>query len=123
MKSQNPDEYYDLSVVNALDQNQVMKNYVPSVQFVTNNDGNIYKVILKWYVHDGTSYVAVTDLSQFWLAISRLTLRTSTSYDTNFDLGQTEFLLDTPIDPNDANSYIGLFYGFYVSEIDCEFRF
>ncbi len=101
------------------------KTYVPSIVLETNSDSKVSKVHLKWYLHNGTSYYEVTDLTSFWANASKVTVgvhEQDLSYgETHHIIGsnKTEVTLTTPI----TNPNVLIEYAFYSSEVIVKYSY
>lgn len=111
---------FDLQLISPLNLEGKAKSYVPALKFERNSYGYIYKVLIKWYLYDGSSYEAVRDLDRLWESISRYTLTVGNVY--NLAPGQLELTLISPMNPNDLNSRnTKIQYGFYANEIEIRY--
>ena len=101
------------------------KTYVLSIVLETNSDSKVSKVHLKWYLHNGTSYYEVTDLTSFWANASKVTVgvhEQDLSYgETHHIIGsnKTEVTLTKPM----TNPSVTIAYGFYSSEIQVRYSY
>jgi len=117
--------YYDLSLTNPIGSDNFSKTYVPSIKLETNSDSKVSKVHLKWYLHNGTSYYEVTDLTSFWANASKVTVgvhEQDLSYgETHHIIGsnKTEVTLTTPI----TNPNVLIEYAFYSSEVIVKYSY
>ena len=80
---------------------------------------------LKWYLHNGTSYYEVTDLTSFWANASRVTVGVNeqdNSYGETHNIigsNKTEVTLTTPI----TNPNFLIEYAFYSSEVIVKYSY
>ena len=117
--------YYDLSLTNPIGSDNYSKTYVPSIKLETNSESKVSKVHLKWYLHNGTSYYEVTDLTSFWENASQVTVGVNdqdNSYGETHNLigsNKTEVTLTKPI----TNPSVTIAYGFYSSEIQVRYSY
>ena len=114
-----PIGYYDLSLVNPIGSDNFSKTYVPSIKLETNSDAKVSKVHLKWYLHNGTSYYEVTDLTSFWANASRVSLGVDSQTYNLIGSNKTEVTLTTPV----TNPSVTIQYGFYSSEIEVKYSY
>jgi len=117
--------YYDLSLTNPIGSDNYSKTYVPSIKLETNSESKVSKVHLKWYLHNGTSYYEVTDLTSFWENASQVTVGVNdqdNSYGETHNLigsNKTEVTLTKPM----TNPSVTIAYGFYSSEIQVRYSY
>ena len=111
--------YYDISLVNPIGSDNFSNTYVPSIKLETNSDAKVSKVHLKWYLHNGTSYYEVTDLTSFWANASRVSLYVGDQTYNIIGSNKTEVTLTTPI----TNPSVTIAYGFYSSEIQVRYSY
>jgi len=111
--------YYDLGLTNPMGSDNFSKTYVPSIKLETNSDSKVSKVHLKWYLHNGTSYYEVTDLTSFWANASRVTVGVDEQTYDIIGSNKTEVTLTTPV----ANPSVSVYYGFYSSEISVKYSY
>ena len=117
--------YYDLSLTNPIGSDNFSKTYVPSIKLETNSDSKVSKVHLKWYLHNGTSYYEVTDLTSFWANASRVTVgvnQQDLSYGETHNIigsNKTEVTLTKPM----TNPSVTIEYGFYSSEVSVKYSY
>ena len=111
--------YYDLSLVNPIGSDNFSKTYVPSIKLETNSDSKVSKVHLKWYLHNGTSYYEVTDLTSFWANASRVTVGVDNQTYNIIGSNKTEVTLTTPV----TNPSVTIQYGFYGAEIEVKYSY
>ena len=117
--------YYDISLVNPIGSDNFSNTYVPSIKLETNSDSKVSKVHMKWYLHNGTSYYEVTDLTSFWANASQVTVGVNeqdNSYGETHNLigsNKTEVTLTTPI----TNPSVTIAYGFYSSEVSVKYSY
>ena len=111
--------YYDLSLTNPIGSDNYSKTYVPSIKLETNSDAKVSKVHLKWYLHNGTSYYEVTDLTSFWANASRVTLGVGDQTYNLIGSNKTEVTLTTPV----TNPSVTITYGFYGAEIEVKYSY
>ena len=114
-----PIGYYDLSLVNPIGSDNFSKTYVPSIKLETNSDSNVSKVHLKWYLHNGTSYYEVTDLTSYWANTSRVSLGVDSQTYNLIGSNKTEVTLTTPV----TNPSVTITYGFYGAEIEVKYSY
>ena len=114
-----PIGYYDLSLVNPIGSDNFSKTYVPSIKLETNSDAKVSKVHLKWYLHNGTSYYEVTDLTSFWANASRVTVGVDSQTYNLIGSNKTEVTLTTPV----TNPSVTITYGFYGAEIEVNYSY
>ncbi|MDP7096833.1 MAG: hypothetical protein QGI04_06085 [Candidatus Poseidoniia archaeon] len=95
------------------------KTYVLSIVLETNSDSKVSKVHLKWYLHNGTSYYEVTDLTSFWANASRVTVGVDEQTYDIIGSNKTEVTLTTPV----TNPSVSVYYGFYSSEISVKYSY
>ena len=114
-----PIGYYDLSLVNPIGSDNFSKTYVPSIKLETNSDSKVSKVHLKWYLHNGTSYYEVTDLTSFWANASRVTVGVDNQTYNIIGSNKTEVTLTTPV----TNPSVTITYGFYGAEIEVKYGY
>ena len=114
-----PIGYYDLSLVNPIGSDNFSKTYVPSIKLETNSDAKVSKVHLKWYLHNGTSYYEVTDLTSFWANASRVTVGVDNQTYNIIGSNKTEVTLTTPV----TNPSVTIQYGFYSSEVSVKYSY
>ena len=100
--------YYDISLVNPIGSDNFSNTYVPSIKLETNSDSKVSKVHMKWYLHNGSSYYEVTDLTS-WANTSRVTLYVGDQTYNLIGSNKTELTLTTPV----TNPSVTLRYGFY----------
>ena len=111
--------YYDLSLTNPIGSDNYSKTYVPSIKLETNSESKVSKVHLKWYLHNGTSYYEVTDLTSFWANASRVTLGVGDQTYNLIGSNKTEVTLTTPV----TNPSVTITYGFYGAEIEVKYSY
>ena len=111
--------YYDISLVNPIGSDNISNTYVPSIKLETNSDAKVSKVHLKWYLHNGTSYYEVTDLTSFWANASRVTLGVGDQTYNLIGSNKTEVTLTTPV----TNPSVTITYGFYGAEIEVKYSY
>ena len=117
--------YYDLSLTNPIGSDNFSNTYVPSIKLETNSDSKVSKVHLKWYLHNGTSYYEVTDLTSFWANASVVTVGVNEqdlSYGETHNIigsNKTEVTLTKPM----TNPSVTIAYGFYSSEIQVRYSY
>ena len=111
--------YYDISLVNPIGSDNISNTYVPSIKLETNSDAKVSKVHLKWYLHNGTSYYEVTDLTSFWENASRVTLGVGDQTYNLIGSNKTEVTLTTPV----TNPSVTITYGFYGAEIEVKYSY
>jgi len=111
--------YYDLSLTNPIGSDNFSKTYVPSIKLETNSDAKVSKVHLKWYLHNGTSYYEVTDLTSFWANASRVTVGVDNQTYNIIGSNKTEVTLTTPV----TNPSVTIEYGFYSSEVSVKYSY
>ena len=114
-----PIGYYDLSLVNPIGSDNFSKTYVPSIKLETNADAKVSKVHLKSYLHNGTSYYEVTDLTSFWANASRVTVGVDSQTYNLIGSNKTEVTLTTPV----TNPSVTITYGFYGAEIEVKYSY
>jgi hypothetical protein len=111
--------YYDISLVNPIGSDNISNTYVPSIKLETNSDSKVSKVHMKWYLHNGTSYYEITDLTSFWANTSRVTLGVGDQTYNLIGSNKTELTLTTPV----TNPSVKLQYGFYGAEIEVKYSY
>jgi hypothetical protein len=111
--------YYDLSLTNPIGSDNFSKTYAPSIKLETNSDSKVSKVHLKWYLHNGTSYYEVTDLTSFWANASRVTVGVDEQTYNIIGSNKTEVTLTTPV----TNPSVTIQYGFYSSEVSVKYSY
>ena len=111
--------YYDLSLTNPIGSDNFSNTYVPSIKLETNSDAKVSKVHLKWYLHNGTSYYEVTDLTSFWANASRVTVGVDEQTYNIIGSNKTEVTLTKPM----TNPSVTIAYGFYSSEIQVRYSY
>ena len=111
--------YYDISLVNPIGSDNFSNTYVPSIKLETNSDSKVSKVHMKWYLHNGTSYYEVTDLTSFWANASRVTLGVGDQIYNLIGSNKTEVTLTTPV----TNPTVTLQYGFVGAEVEVKYSY
>ena len=111
--------YYDLSLTNPIGSDNFSKTYAPSIKLETNSDSKVSKVHLKWYLHNGTSYYEVTDLTSFWANASRVTVGVDEQTYNIIGSNKTEVTLTTPV----TNPTVTLQYGFVGAEVEVKYSY
>jgi hypothetical protein len=111
--------YYDLSLTNPVGSDNFSNTYVPSIKLETNSDSKVSKVHMKWYLHNGTSYEEVTDLTSFWANASRVTVGVDNQTYNIIGSNKTEVTLTTPV----TNPSVTIEYGFYSSEVSVKYSY